>query len=173
MKEYNYALGARLKAAMKAASYSSAKEFCETIKIPYLTFAQHAQGRRHPTAELLKLYSDALGVTVQWLETGEGNPLANRKQSTKSAKIVKLTSSEINKRFRLEQLLHVALDTSLLKEIIKKLLSAKFALDQKEAEKLAKAISLIYNDISSMKEDDNTKQKMIQVAVNTFLQNMG
>jgi len=165
----NHALGARIKAAMKAARFKTAKEFCKKYHIPYLTFAQHTQGRRHPTQDFLTLYSKAFGVTIQWLETGEGNPLLNAKQSAKTAKVLKLSAEEINKRLQIDQLLHSALDTELLTEIIKQLLVENNRIKVKKAEMTAKATAFIYNDIATLQESQETKIKMIQIAVKTFL----
>jgi len=168
----DHALGARIKAAMKAAGFKTAKEFCEKYDIPYLTFAQHTQGRRHPNHEFLTLYSKAFGVTGQWLETGEGNPLASAKKSAKSEKIIKLSSTEIDKRLQINQLLHTALDTELLTEIIKQLLVENNRIKAKEAELIAKATAFIYNDIATLPEDNETKIKMVKVAVKTFLRHI-
>ncbi len=165
----NHALGARIKAAMKAARFKTAKEFCEQYSIPYLTFAQHTQGRRHPTQDFLKLYSKAFGVTIQWLKTGEGNPLSTAKPFAKTTKILKLSAEEINKRLQIDQLLHAALDTELLAEIVKQLLVQNNRVKAKEAELVAKATAFIYNDIATLQESQEIKIKMIKIAVNTFL----
>ncbi|MCW5588111.1 MAG: hypothetical protein KIT27_00475 [Legionellales bacterium] len=167
----DHALGARIKAAMKAAGFKTAKEFCEQYDIPYLTFAQHTQGRRHPTSDFLKLYSEAFGVTAHWIETGEGSPLSKANQK-KTKEILKLSEKEIDKRLKINELLQTALDTSLLSKILQQLFSKKFQLKSKDAEKLAKAAAYIYSDISSMDEDQSTKEKLVQVAVNTFLKNI-
>src|SRR3989338_877800 len=92
----DYALGARIKAAMKAAGFATAGEFCKKHNVPYLTFAQHIQGRRNPAPDFLKLYSKTFGVKAQWIETGEGHPLNNHKQS-KNKKIKEVFSHEMNK----------------------------------------------------------------------------
>ncbi len=165
----DHALGARIKAAMKAAGFKTAKEFCEKYDIPYLTFAQHTQGRRHPTSDFLKLYSEAFGVTIQWLETGEGNPLSTAKKSAKTTKLLKLSSEEIDKRLQIDQHLHAALDIEILTEIVKQLLVQNNRIKAKDAEPIAKATAFIYNDIATLKEDQETKIKMVKVAVKTFL----
>jgi hypothetical protein len=163
------ALGARIKVAMKAVGFKTAKEFCEKHNIPYLTFAQHTQGRRHPSQDFLALYSKVFGVNTHWLETGTGNPLATSKKPTKSAKIIKLSSKEIDKRLQIDQLTYKALDTTILAEIFKCLFLDKFSIKPKEAESMAKAAAFIYNDIVTLPEEQNTKIKMVQAAVRTFL----
>lgn len=162
----NQALGARIKAAMKAAGFKTAKEFCEKYDIPYLTFAQHTQGRRHPTSDFLKLYSEAFGVTAHWIETGEGSPLSNQK---KAKQVLKLSQKEIDKRLQINQLLHTALDTELLTEIIKQLLVENNIMKAKDAELIAKGTAFIYNDITTLKEEQETKFKMAKIAAQTFL----
>lgn len=165
----NYALGARIKAAMKAAGFKTAREFCEKYNIPYLTFAQHTQGRRHPTPNFLKLYSKTFGITTHWIETGEGSPLSNQK---KAKQVLKLSQNEIDKRLKIDAFLQTTLDIALLTKILEQLLGTQFKIKAKESEKLAKATSYIYNDISNMDEDPATKEKLVKVAVNTFLKNI-
>ena len=98
---------------------------------------------------------------TQWLETGEGNSLFSSKKSAKTSKLLKLSSEEIDKRLQINQLLHAALDTELLTEIIKHLLVEDNRIKAKEAELIAKATAFIYNDIATLSEDQATKIKMI------------
>lgn len=164
------ALGARIKAAMKAAGFQTAKAFCKQYHIPYLTFAQHAQGRRYPSEDFLVIYRDAFGVSIDWLKTGEGNPLTTQKKNAKTAKILKFSSKAIEKRLQIGQLLHASLDIELFTEILKRLLMENDKIKPKEAARIAKAAAFIYNDIITLNENQATKIKMVKIAAKTFLQ---
>lgn len=163
----NYAIGARIKVAMKTAGYKTAKAFCEQHKIPYLTFAQHIQGRRHPTQSSLDRYSKLFGVSKHWLKTGEGNPLNN---GDNSDNLIQLTSDEIDKRLQIDELTKTSLDTTLLSEILKEILIQGYNMKAKEANAVSKATTYIYNDIVNREESHETQQKLIAIAVKTFLQ---
>lgn len=163
----DYALGARIKASMKAAGFNTAKEFCEQYQVPYLTLAQHIQGRRHPATEFLEKYSKAFGVSPEWLETGEGNPFMTAKKASKD--LQQSAQALMDKQLEINSRLHTALDIPLLTEIIQKLLIDSHSIKAKEAEHLAKAVSCIYNDIISLPEDQEIKIKMAGVAVSTFI----
>ncbi len=166
----NYALGARIKAAMKATGFKTAKEFCEKHNIHYLTFAQHVQGRRQPNTEFLSLYANVFGVTSSWLETGEGNPFSHPK---KTKQLLKISQTEIDKRLAMNKLMHNSLDIELLTKILKQVLSAcNIKTKTSRPEQLAKAISYIYSDISEMSDNNATKEKLIKVALNTFFRNI-
>lgn len=162
----NYALGARLKAAMKAAGFKTAKVFCEAYNIHYLTVAQHIQGRRHPSPEFLKLYSDAFGITTNWIETGKGNPFSNQKRTQQ---VLTLSEKEMDKRLKIDGLLQIIVDQSLLSKILEQLFKKKFNLNTNDAKKFSKAASYIYSEIVNMDEDETSKDKFIEIAVNTFL----
>ena len=122
VKERNRAFGARLKAAMKIAGYKSVREFCDKNHIFYLTVAQHTQGTRNPSDENLTKYSELFGVTKEWLKTGEGLPLSVLK---KSQEIINLSTAELEKHTKINELLHKTLDVPLLTEVIKYILSNK------------------------------------------------
>jgi transcriptional regulator with XRE-family HTH domain len=157
----NYAFGARIKASMKAAGFATAKEFCEKFNVPYLTFAQHTQGRRHPTSEFLKLYSKSFGVTEQWLETGEGHPLPNSKQS-KNKKIEDALEHEINK-IQTDVLLSPELLMTILEEVIK--LKVKYQLSEKKCAYIA---TNLYTQIIKTTREKSLQKNMVSTFIKTY-----
>lgn len=157
----NYALGARIKASMKAAGFATAKEFCEKFNVPYLTFAQHTQGRRHPTPDFLKLYGKAFGVTAIWLETGEGSPLSSQKQ-TKNKKIEAALEHEINK-IQTDVMLNPDLLTKILEEVIK--LKIKYELSEK---KCADITANLYTQIIKTTGEKTLQKNMVSTFIKTY-----
>lgn len=157
----NYALGARIKASMKAAGFATAKEFCEKFDVPYLTFAQHVQGRRHPTADFLKLYSKAFGVTGSWLETGEGSPLSTQRQA-KSKKIETALEHEINK-IQTDVMLNADLLTKILEEVIK--LKTKYKISEK---KCADITTNLYTQIIKTTSEQVLQKNMVSTFIKTY-----
>ncbi len=67
-------LGARLRAARKAAGFKTAKAFLKKHKVPASTYSQHESGARTPDEENLKFYANVFDVDFKWLETGKGQP---------------------------------------------------------------------------------------------------
>lgn len=157
----DYALGARIKAAMKAAGFATAKEFCEKHNIPYLTFAQHVQGRRMPTTDFLKLYSKSFGVTTQWLQSGEGHPITHNKRS-KNKKIKDAFAHEISKH-QTELLLNSALLTTILEAVIK--LKLKYTLNEK---KCADITTNLYTQIIKTTDEKSLQKNMVSTFIKTY-----
>ncbi len=60
----------RLRKARANAGYRFAKDFSDSICIPYITYSQHESGKRSVKPEQLVIYSESLQVSVQWLLTG-------------------------------------------------------------------------------------------------------
>lgn len=157
----NYALGARIKAAMKAAGFATAREFCEKFNVPYLTFAQHTQGRRHPTPDFLKLYSKAFGVAGSWIETGEGSPLSTQKQ-TKHKKIETALEHEVNK-IQTDVIINSELLTKILEEVIK--LKIKYKLNEK---KCADITTNLYTEIIKTSSEKVLQKNMVATFIKTY-----
>lgn len=166
MKNRNHALGARIKAAMKASGFKTAKEFCEKYNVPYLTFAQHMQGRRNPTPNFLKTYSKAFGITIGWLETGEGSPLpqSNLMGSKKKEKIKEVFETEMNKfQFQTNLMINIELLTYILEEVIK--LKDKYHLSEK---KCANISANLYAQIIKTTPETTLQKNMVSAFIKTY-----
>ncbi len=166
MKQRDRALGARIKAAMKAAGYKTAREFCEKLNIPYLTFAQHTQGRRNPTDAFLKKYSKTFGVTVTWLKTGEGNPLLHTgsEKKEKRNKIKTALQNEINKsQFQIEHMINVELLSTILVAVAK--LKKKYPLNEK---KCANITANLYAQVIQTTTEKDLQKKMVLAFIKTY-----
>ena len=64
----------RLRAALEAKGLSI-KEAAEACEIPYRSFQNDTLGLREPNAEALGTISSRLGISVDWLLTGDGQML--------------------------------------------------------------------------------------------------
>lgn len=171
MKYRDYALGARIKAAMKIAGYKTAKTFCEEHDIPYLTFSQHVQGRRKPTHEFLEKYSQLFSIPKQWLLTGETTDLDNEKYTEQ---LLTLASENLDRSKSMSgdsQLTH-DIDNTLLTDILALMLKNKYSIEENKAHRLSKAASFIYSDIMQTNEDTDTRLKMVKPAVMAFLRHI-
>src|SRR5579872_7461018 len=67
-------IGARLRAARKAAGFKTAKSFLKKHKFPASTFSQHESGARIPDDKMLAFYSNVFKVNFAWLKNGKRHP---------------------------------------------------------------------------------------------------
>ncbi|MCD6040019.1 MAG: Helix-turn-helix domain [Gammaproteobacteria bacterium] len=67
-------LGARLRAARKAAGFKTAKAFLKKHHVPASTYSQHESGARTPDDQALKFYAKVFEVDFNWLKKGKGQP---------------------------------------------------------------------------------------------------
>ena len=148
---------------MKSAGYKSAKEFSEKYTIPYLTFSQHAQGRRHPPDATLKLYSKAFKVSFLWLKTGEGNPLEpsapTKKNQEKESFIEKTLAADLHKL----QIVNTELLTYILEEVSK--LKSKHKITEKKCALIA---AHLYNEAVKASEKKESQNDIIRAAIKTY-----
>jgi transcriptional regulator with XRE-family HTH domain len=166
MKKRDYALGARIKTALKAAGYKTAKEFCEQHSIHYLTFSQHIQGRRKPTPEFLKLYSKLFRVNLDWLETGEGDPLSTGRTSQSQKKQHEaMLKKEFTKLISLSRSSEISVDLlSLLLEKVLPLIK-KYKINEKKASGL---IATMYTEITKTTNDKKLQLSMVPAFIKTY-----
>jgi transcriptional regulator with XRE-family HTH domain len=80
-------LGARLRAARKAAGFKTSKEFLNKHSVPASTYSQHESGARVPDDETLKFYSKVFDINLDWLKKGNGQPFNNISISKKNIQI--------------------------------------------------------------------------------------
>ena len=86
-------LGARLRAARKAAGFKTSKTFVLKHNIPASTYSQHESGSRIPDDESLKFYSKIFDVNFNWLKLGKGSPFQtynSEKRQTISDELINL-----------------------------------------------------------------------------------
>ena len=77
-EEKNKEIGNRLKAARKAAGFSSATEAATALGMNYRTYAGHENGNRGISRNTLELYAKRFGVTTDWLLSGRKDAAGNR-----------------------------------------------------------------------------------------------
>lgn len=77
-------LGARLRAARKAAGFKTSKSLVRKHKIPASTYSQHESGSRTPDDDTLKFYSKIFSVNLDWLKDGKGLPYSASSLSAKN-----------------------------------------------------------------------------------------
>ncbi len=63
-----------MRAARRAAGYSSARDFATRHEIPESTYSQHETGKRSLSVNMLLRYSEVLNANPGWLLTGVGVP---------------------------------------------------------------------------------------------------
>lgn len=81
--------GSRLREALASLGFSI-KDAAESAGIPYRSMQNYLRGEREPGAEALKLISEQLGISVDWLLTGEGE----MRKGASSPNSVELTPQE-------------------------------------------------------------------------------
>lgn len=103
-------LGARLRAARKAAGFKTSKAFLKKYKVPASTYSQHESGARTPDDKALQFYSKLFDVNFGWLKSGKGQPFHKATliksnvlkeeliDLTTLKKTIKKTSIEINQK---------------------------------------------------------------------------
>ena len=74
-EEKNKEIGNRLKAARKAAGFSSAIDAAAAQRISYPTYVAHENGTRGISGKMLALYAKRFGVTTDWLLSGRKDAL--------------------------------------------------------------------------------------------------
>lgn len=77
-EEKNKEIGNRLKAARKAAGFSSAIDAAAAQRISYPTYVAHENGTRGISGKMLALYAKRFGVTTDWLLSGRKDAVGNR-----------------------------------------------------------------------------------------------
>jgi transcriptional regulator with XRE-family HTH domain len=139
-------LGARLRAARKAAGFNKLKEFSKKLKVPESTYCQHESGAREPSDERLKFYSKTFGVDFGWLKTGEGQPYTIRTRSNKN--ILEEELIDLKSLKSKNQIIKPELLASILLDLFK---SFSVAITPQFAKKIAKSASKAYNKAYSEK----------------------
>jgi transcriptional regulator with XRE-family HTH domain len=110
-------LGARLRAARKAAGFNTSKAFLRKYKIPASTYSQHESGARLPDDEMLKFYSKVFNINFNWLKTGDGQPHSRTSMIRKdifSEELLDLRKPEV------AHIIHEKLLENILEELLQK-----------------------------------------------------
>jgi transcriptional regulator with XRE-family HTH domain len=109
----NIRLGARIRAARKAAGFKTSKQFTKNHKIPESTYSQHESGARYPNDEMLQFYCKIFEVNLNWLKTGNGNPYTqknSRKNSIISDELIDLKKPNIKNKIDQKLLERILID---------------------------------------------------------------
>lgn len=110
-KDVQMETSARLREALQAMRLSI-KEAAEMCGIPYRSFQNYTLGLREPNAEALRTISTQLGISSDWLLTGEGPMLRGQ-----SAQAGAASSEPANPREQAILELYRALDEDAQREI--------------------------------------------------------
>jgi transcriptional regulator with XRE-family HTH domain len=127
-------LGARLRAARKAAGFNTSKAFLKKYKVPASTYSQHESGSRTPDDKMLQYYSKIFEINFNWLKSGGGQPFnhsAPSKMNIMEEELFDLNMLKLTKKQPVKQI-NQKLLTKILSDIIdfrtviksKKLISA-------------------------------------------------
>ena len=163
-------IGARLRAARKAAGFKTSLAFCEKFTIPSSTYSQNESGVKAPRTEALKKYAECLGVNFEWLKSGIGEPILE--ENTHKTMCIKEDLSETNMADELigQRYALSPIDESLLADVLRVLLQ-HFQVKEKndiDPEVIAKAVSGLYNNLRKMDKDPHIRTQLIKVAVETY-----
>ncbi|MEO8400571.1 MAG: helix-turn-helix domain-containing protein [Gammaproteobacteria bacterium] len=165
-------LGARLRAARKAAGFKTSKDFLKKFKIPASTYSQHESGSRTPDDDTLKFYSKALGVNFNWLLAGAGQPFKNINQIKKTIlaeELIDLKNLDSNSQILVNQKIASTSKNSLnitnpklVAKILKELLNIQgICLSDNAAKSIAQETIKIYKRITSSTSSQNTQIKLL------------
>lgn len=170
-------IGARLKAARKAAGYRSATAFAGKRDIPMSTYSQHEGGKRSMNAEALMYYAEQLGIQAGWLLSGQGTPFqADTKDVVRKSQLVNKVLDEesglINTQSSKEQQLGpivepiTTVDMHLFKEILVRLLVLHSEEDVEISDKELIDFSIeVYNGIINTSASLQDKIAMIDLSI--------
>lgn len=156
-------LGARLKAARKAAGFNTSKSFITKHKVPASTYSQHESGSRMPDDEALKFYSKIFDVNFNWLKKGEGHPytkISSEKKQIFNEELIDLTnfgqySKTINK--------------DLLATIFEELFKLNQSpLSNRLINKILTKSIHIYNKIVSSGSTEDQQRKLLRSKIATY-----
>jgi transcriptional regulator with XRE-family HTH domain len=132
-------LGARLRAARKAANFKTSKEFSKKHNVPESTYSQHESGSRQPNDDTLKLYSHAFGVNFNWLKSGKGQPYnltSNTRKNTMAEELIDLKPLKSN-----SQIINSEVLATILQGLFK---SFSITIPKNSIKKIAKSASQAY-----------------------------
>lgn len=150
-------IGARLRAARKAAGFQTAKSFLKKYKFPASTFSQHESGARVPDDETLGYYSKVFEINLNWLKTGKGLPHAKSTANQKKA----LAEELIN----ISKPTAIQLNEELLAKILTRLLTLQHAkISAKTIKSLSKEASKIYQEITSTSTSSKIQMNLLKAA---------
>lgn len=75
---------ARLKAARELIGYESAREFAIDIDMGYARYCNYEGGRRLPNNTVIMQLCEFMGISAQWLKTGQGQPFEDKQLKSKA-----------------------------------------------------------------------------------------
>jgi transcriptional regulator with XRE-family HTH domain len=152
-------LGARLRAARKAAGFNTSKEFLKKHKIPASTYSQHESGARIPDDDALHFYSKVFDVNFEWLKNGKGLPykkISPNKANIMDEELINLSSDKQHQS---------AFNQELMTDILGRLISAHTSeLSTNTVKSIAKEASRIYKDIISSASSTKMQMKLLKSA---------
>jgi len=158
----------RLRAARKAASFKSAKDFANQYKIPLSTYSQHETGKRSINAELIINYSSYFQINPYWLLTGNGEPFFGNGQKDRKA-ILERENFSISPKVNDQQNKYSQIDLALLKKI---LLAAEPLFEDKSLQLsyagLINHCFEIYDTVSTLAAETEEKEKIINLTLSTI-----
>lgn len=172
------AIANRLQAARKALGYRSARSFSLKNEQPVTTYRQHETGDRKLDAISIRKYCASMGVHESWLLTGSGQVLKPEMLSkitnddfyNKLNELLKTTHFSrspgiINDRY---SIVDIELYNTIIRSVFKKVYLHENEID---VDVIIAFCLKVYNDVVSISADDNTKEKMVELACESFMSN--
>lgn len=154
-------LGARLRAARKAAGFKTSKTFSKKNKVPMSTYSQHESGARMPDDETLKFYSKIFLVNFDWLKDGKGAPYSSINTA------INMLEEEL---FDLNSFKPISsINQNLLTSILSELISIHASkISNQTSKKIATDTLKIYKAISQRDTSDKNKMKILKHVLNEY-----
>lgn len=170
------AIANRLQAVRKALGYRSARSFSLKNDQPVTTYRQHETGERKLDAVSVRKYCTAMGIHESWLLTGSGQVLKPEVLSkvtsddfyNKLSELLKTTDfsrspGTIDHRYSI-------VDIELYNKIVTSMFNKLYLSDKKlDIDLIIQFCVKVYNDVVSISTDDNTKEKMVELACESFM----
>lgn len=156
----NLRIGARLRAARKAAGFKTSKSFLKKYNVPASTYSQHESGSRSPSNDMLLFYSKSFEVNLDWLKEGKGLPY--NKPSKHRTEM--LSQDLVNLNQYKKHSFHI--NAKLLSNILEKLIAReKSNISANKIKSISKKASTIYQKICSSDITDTIQNKAIRTLI--------
>lgn len=158
-------LGARLRAARKAAGFKTAKIFLKKHRVPASTYSQHESGSRIPDDESLKFYCNVFDVNFEWLKNGTGSPFSRTSQFKKNVIDDELLDIHIIKQHPKKQ---IEINLNLLNMIIFELFNINnLSTSKKQIAQMAQDAAQIYKQFIQS-SNNAPKPKLIRSIIESY-----
>lgn len=162
-------VGARLRAARKAAGFKTSLAFCQKYNIPPSTYSQNESGLKIPRKATLSKYAELLGVNTEWILLGKGAPILKVDSDHLSDLEKNLHDEELQTNIiamRQGSFINETLLAMVLKELILHFQTQDKTLD---IDAVVKAAAGLYSTLQQKSLNTEQYPEIVKIAVETYL----